>query len=137
MLYSTERHFRLWDYTVSHDQLLLRSPGTPESPKNLDVIFLGVDYLSIPTMLTGLKLGRASVKDSAKVIGRLKEAPDCCEVYAVVTGGHRYYIVAVAFRVYENDLDLFESSLEYFTNDNRGHQAGKLIVHSGATRQTH
>lgn len=135
MIYSSERWFQIWDYTVSHQQLLLRSPVTIDLPRNVDLIFLGVEYLSIPSSLRGLEFDQALPEESAEVMRGLRAGSEVSGVYTLVSEGRRFYIVAAAFRVYENDLDLFESSLEYFSDKNLSGQAGDLLVHSGMTRQ--
>ncbi len=136
MIYSSEREFQVWDYTVSHQQILIRSPSTPEVRGNVDLIFLGVEYLGIPSSFHGLGLDVASPEESAEVKRSLSGGWEGSGVYTLVSEGRRYSLVAAAFRVYENDLDIFESTLEYFTKDARGPQPGELIVHSGMTRQT-
>jgi hypothetical protein len=41
-LLTSNRKFKLWDYDVSHRQLLLRSPKSEKFDTNLDIIFLDV-----------------------------------------------------------------------------------------------
>jgi hypothetical protein len=135
MIYSSERRFQIWDYTVGHGQILLRSPSSPEQPRNVDLIFLGVEYLGIPSTLFGLGLDQAPSEVSTEVKRGLRCGWEESSVYTLVSEGRRYHVVAAAFRVYENDLDLFESSLEYFSAKDRGPQPGELLVHSGMTRQ--
>jgi hypothetical protein len=36
------------------------------------------------------------------------------QVFVIESGGRRYVVVAAAVKVLENDLDIFESSLERF-----------------------
>jgi hypothetical protein len=50
----TDRIYRLWDYTVSHAQLLIRSPAGPGHPHNDDHMFAGVRLVSAPTTMTGM-----------------------------------------------------------------------------------
>lgn len=42
-----DREFRLWHYTVSYSQLLLRSIDTNESPKRIDLLFSNVEQMRI------------------------------------------------------------------------------------------
>jgi len=53
-LFSSDRSFQLWRYTVSHSQLLLRSNKTDTETKRVEVLFKGVDLVTIPTTLDGL-----------------------------------------------------------------------------------
>jgi hypothetical protein len=102
MIYQTDRVFKLWDYTVGHAQLLFRSPPTDDEPFNIDLVFLGVKRLDIPTTLNGLAMSTPENLDRYNDLHRL------------TSGGKEYSVVAVAFRIYKNQHELMESSLEYF-----------------------
>ena len=132
MLYSSERRFKLWDYNVGHNQLLLRSPSSLELEleKNIDVVFLGVEFLHLPSTLPGLQLQQASAKETAKIVGDLIKVGECCTVYTILSGNRRYYVAAVAFMILENDLDLTESSLETGSDSNDAKEPGRMLVHS-------
>ena len=122
MIYQSDRTFQLWDYTVGHAQLLLRSPATADEPFNLDIVFLGVQGLDIPTRLPGLVMLKPEPieRPGRKIRHR----------HRLLTGGDEYEIVAVAFRIYKNQLDLTESSLEYFHSIPPG-SPGEVLCHSG------
>ena len=128
MLYSSERPFQIWDFNVSHSQLLLRSPGSAGSGKNIDVIFLGVDFLGLPSILEGLTLDRASPEEAAKVIKSLARGGESCDVWSIRSEGRLYHVAAVALYVCENALDLFDSSLEYASDPIHVNKSGKLLV---------
>lgn len=111
-----KRTFRVWDLRVSHDQLLLRSPKNESHPSNIDIIFVGVEYIGIPTMFRGLRID-APTDDDCKAaehaLGASIAAPN--RVYVLENNGHRHIIVAAGMKMYENELDIFESSLESFS----------------------
>ena len=109
-----KRNFRLWDFRVSHDQLLLRSPKTAENPKNLDVAFVGVEYVELPTKLKELTVGEAGDNDFRRADQAVGSPVPRGQVFVIESGGRRYVVVAAAVKVFENDLDIFESSLERF-----------------------
>jgi hypothetical protein len=52
------RTFQVWEYQVSHGNLLIRSPQapaskhSPEQVTNLDLHFFGVDYFELPCLYT-------------------------------------------------------------------------------------
>ena len=50
------RDFQLWEYKVSHGQLLIRSPKDELHSKNLDLIFRGVQFISSPRHFRGIVL---------------------------------------------------------------------------------
>jgi hypothetical protein len=122
VIFQSDRDFQLWDYTVGHAQLLLRSPASISQPFNIDLVFLGVEELDIPTRLRGLVMMEPErlirVGGGSKAIHRL------------ISGGKQHTVVAVAFRIYKNQHDLMESSLEYFTPD-PGKDPGEVLSHSG------
>ncbi|QAT82113.1 hypothetical protein EJ065_0506 [Corallococcus coralloides] len=110
----SERTFRFWDFRASHDQLLLRSPRTAQHPQNLDVIFVGVDYLELPTKLGEIEITSPMVEDLRRVQAAFREDVTERDVHVIVSGGRRFVIVAAGMKIIKNDLDLFESSLESF-----------------------
>ena len=48
--------FQLWTYSVSHGKLLLRSTRSADRDSQIDVLFVDVIYVSIPTVFNDLKL---------------------------------------------------------------------------------
>jgi len=108
------RQYRLWEFRVSHNQLLLRSPMREGEHRNHDLIFVGVDYLAMPTTLTGIEVHRAEDDDVRELESKLGRAVAPTNAYALVSGGRRHLLVAAAMQSIENELDIFESSLESF-----------------------
>jgi hypothetical protein len=53
-LLSSKRRFQVWRYTVSHSQLLLRANPDPSSQERIEVLFKGVDWFQLPSVLDGL-----------------------------------------------------------------------------------
>ena len=51
-----EGRFQWWSYTVSHGQLLLRSPPSQTRTTQVDVLFKNVSSLSLPTTLDDLEV---------------------------------------------------------------------------------
>ena len=51
-----DRLFKVWDYLVSHKQMVIRSLGPEEGSLNLDLHFTGVEYVRVPTILDGLSV---------------------------------------------------------------------------------
>ena len=48
--------FQVWAYTVSHSQLLLRSPKSSHRSSQIDVLFKNVASIKAPTRFDGLSL---------------------------------------------------------------------------------
>jgi len=110
----SNRTFKLWEYRVSHDQLLLRSPKTEEMPTNIDIAFVGVKYLDLPTQLANLELVATEDADLARAKEALATIERESEVFVIQAATRRHIVVAVAMHTFENSLDIFESSLEKF-----------------------
>jgi hypothetical protein len=107
-----DRTFKMWDFYITHSQLLLRSHRTVTHPKNIDLIFGDVDYVELPTTLFGLELvepGPDDLRKAEQVMG----GPVAAErVFAIETQGRRYLVVASGMVIQENELMMRESSLE-------------------------
>jgi hypothetical protein len=130
MIYQSSRVFKLWDYTVGHAQLLLRSPASADEPYNIDIVFLGVVQLDIPTRMQGLTM------EEPEPLARAEQAePGWGVSHRITTGGREYVVVAAAFRIYKNQHDLTESSLEYFTLGAEK-DPGEVLSHSGLYRRS-
>lgn len=130
MPFVSDRRFRLWDYNVSHKQLLLRSPGSPDAGSNVDIVMWGVEYLDLPTSLDGVAMASASAEELGRAERALGKAVDGSRVFCLVSGDRRSVVVAGGFKVLENELDPFESSLEYFAGTDPARALGTLLAHS-------
>lgn len=130
MPFDSDRRFRLWDYNVSHKQMLLRSPKSPEAGDNLDIVFWGVEYLGLATSLDGVKLAPASTEDHASAEWALGKTLDPSRVYCLISGDQHFIVVAAGFKVLRNDLDIFDSSLEYFAGTDPARTPGIVLAHS-------
>jgi hypothetical protein len=117
--HKSDRRFQIWEYQVSHRQLLIRSPQAPATDKspefrtNLDVVCLGVDYMAVPRAFDGLELMSPTsdeIQHLEVLLGR-PIAPD--HVKVLVSDGKRFTVVASSLSVSENDWDLFESPFEF------------------------
>jgi hypothetical protein len=43
-----KRKFQFWQYRVSHGEVLVRSPKDAAHPRNVDLMFVGVEYVDLP-----------------------------------------------------------------------------------------
>ena len=57
------RAFQLWEYHVSHGSLLIRSPAGPEFETSVDMVCVGVEYLSAPRHLGEIDVSQASTTE--------------------------------------------------------------------------
>ena len=125
-MFKSTRLFKLWDYSVSHQQLLIRSPMTPDISTNIDLLFWGVKYLTTETILRGVEIVRAD--DSGNLpepaIELLK---DGYKVFRIQSGESSMIIVSSGFRVVENQLDIFESTITT-ANDEEDRDVGTELA---------
>lgn len=104
------REFQLWEYHVSHGSLLIRSPAGPEFETSIDIICVGVEYLTAPRHLGEITVSEASEAE----IGRLEEIlgkklPPSSRVWALQGSRQRSLVVAVALKVQEHRGNIFDS----------------------------
>ena len=129
MEFKSDRHFQVWDYHVSHARMLIRSPISPGISTNQDIIFFGVEFVGIPTSFQGLSLATVP-RDEADRAGVPFDEFDDSTAFRLESEGRCYYLVAFACRVLENELDLFDSSLQEPWADQPREDLGRLLARS-------
>lgn len=113
-----DRDFQVWEYQIGHGQLLIRSPkspataSSPERRTNIDLVFLGVEYMRLPSELRGLTLAPATAEELQLLEAALGRAPEPDWVRMLVSGGKRFTVVAARVISSENDWDIFDSPFE-------------------------
>ena len=126
-LLPSSRIFKVWEYQVSHGQLLVRSPKAPatssvlEQVTNVDLVFHGVEYMALPRLMRGLEL----VKPTLDEVKALEAILDCSiekdGIIIIHSNGQRFPVVASGVSISENTWDIFESPIEFrsqFRNEN-------------------
>ena len=63
-----DRRFQLWCYSVGHSQLLLRANPVTEQDERIEVLFKSVDWISVPTVFSGLRVAHIGDGDSAAAL---------------------------------------------------------------------
>ena len=109
--YQTGRRFQLWEYRVSHGQMLLRSVPPGEDATNVDVLFWGVSRIDLPTRFDGLKIALT---------------PD--RVLKIESNGRQYAVAAAGCKVMENRLPYDVSSLTHFTGYDEQIDRGREVI---------
>jgi len=130
MQFTSDRSFRLWDFSVSHKQMLLRSPRSPEAAMNIDIVLWGVEYLDVATSLQGLTIVSPTREDVARAGQAMGGEVALSHVHCFASEGRRFVVVAAGYKVLRNDLDIFESSLEYFAGTDPSRDLGEVLAHS-------
>jgi len=104
-----ERVFKLWYYTVSHGQMLLRSTGTKEKG-NMDIYFGDVSYIEIPTKINEIEILQTSQADIDYIVQRIGNTNKTITV--LLSDNRKYYVVSSVVKVLENVLDMFDLPFE-------------------------
>lgn len=107
------RKFQLWDYWVSHAQLLIRSPYQDERP-NVDLKFMSVSFIDIPSIFSEIKIEKATGEEKETLqirLGRDYWRGD--NVYVLLCEGQRHFVIAAGLIVEENWHTHMKSSLVY------------------------
>lgn len=102
------RRFQVWEYTVSHGSLLVRSPKNQQVENNVDVVLTGVEYLAVPRVLDGLSIEPPMDEDLQR-LNSAYGAFDRGHVFVLASGGNRHLVVAASCQISENDGDIFDS----------------------------
>lgn len=110
--YESERPFNVYDYLISHGQLLIRSDKNKGFDDNIDIIFFSTDYIQIPTYMRGLSL-RKIPKPTGPIIGLPDNLQSSDDIYQVESERQKHYVVAGFVRIFSNQLDLGQSSLGF------------------------
>jgi hypothetical protein len=101
--------FKLWEYRVSHKQLLIRCPKLSESSKNVDLKFYNVEYMDLPSVLPDLEIDDANQDDLAFAVHRLGKSVERKKVIVLKSREQRYVVIAGAFVISESAMGIFES----------------------------
>ncbi len=98
------RTFELWQYSVGHGELLLRSPKSSRCSTRVSILFTNVASLSSPTCFEGLaiRLGDASVVDP-RSLGLLGLGSR--QVYLIAGASWRGYVVAGSVASAEDEAE--------------------------------
>jgi hypothetical protein len=103
------RDFQLWEYHVSHGSLLIRSPAGPEFETSIDIICVGVDYLSAPRHLGEVNVSQAAVAETAKLEGILQKKLLPSRAWSLQSSRGRFFLVAAALKIQEYRGGIFDS----------------------------
>lgn len=113
------RVFKLWEYQVSHSQLLIRSPKSPATPSapeqltNVDLVCLGVEYLAVPRLFRGLEVVSPTHEELGELEVLVGSKIEPTGVRILLSQGRRFPLVASSFTLSENNWDIFESPFEF------------------------
>ncbi|GAB3090424.1 hypothetical protein [Micromonospora schwarzwaldensis] len=104
-LFRSHRRFQLWAQTVSHGQLLLRSPRSADHPTRIDVLFKPVSAQKIRRIYDGLVIRCPSSEEQdhieQQMAGGSLDMDD--RLFALETADSLDWVVAMAVGWHEDD----------------------------------
>jgi hypothetical protein len=103
------REFQLWEYHVSHGALLIRSPAGPKFETSIDIVCLGVEYLSAPRHLGEVDVSRATAAEIEMLAEILQKKLRPSQVWSLQSSRGRFTLVAAALKIQEYRGDIFDS----------------------------
>ena len=99
-----KRVFKLWYYTVSHNQMLLRSLGDT-NVCNLDIYFADVIYIELPTKIDELKIIETSQEDIDYISQKIGNTTKTITV--LKNEQHKFYVVSSVVKKIENNATVY------------------------------
>ena len=128
-MFESRRDFKIWDYNVSHKQLLLRSPRTGANKENIDVIFWDVEFVSIPSVMQGIAIRTATEEEQMRfVAGERTASKHQTHTYRILSESDHGFVIASGCKVLKNILEIFDSSLVYFDHDRPVEEYGDVLM---------
>jgi hypothetical protein len=103
-LLDCQRLFQIWEYTVGHRQLLLRSVKATGIPTRIDILFKDVAAIQLRTTLDGLTISEAT--EDQKIDLQLQTNSDIVnkrKVFIVRGLNFEGYVVAGALAWHEDE----------------------------------
>jgi hypothetical protein len=117
-IFKSERYFTVFDYSVSHGQLLLRSDKRKGFKENIDIIFFDTNFVQLFTLFSGIIIRKVDTElniDYPSVKKYLSHQEN--NMFEIESGNEKYYVCASFVRVFENELEFNETSLNYENKD--------------------
>ena len=101
--------FQLWEYRVSHRQLLIRCPKLSDSSQNVDVKFYDVEYVDLPSIFDDVEIVEPDQDDITFATNRVGKPVERDRVFVVKSGDNRHVVIAGAVVDSKSSRGLFES----------------------------
>jgi hypothetical protein len=122
--FSSEHIFDISEVEIDGRLLLLRNSAGLPSPVTTDLIFAGVLYIELPSLLFGVRI-TLPCDEKAVEIEKNHTTYQCLSdefkgefVYAIESQGKRYHVVASTLWIHIHTLPNGESTLFTFRADN-------------------
>jgi hypothetical protein len=105
----------MWSYTISHSQLLLRSPKSPGVETRMDVVFANTASICIPQRMKNMCVREITFDAMPSEFRGLVVADDGTRLFAVTGDGFVGYVAAGAIHIAE-DNEPFDARSEVYVD---------------------
>lgn len=115
LLLLSPRRFTVWEYYVSHGQLLIRSAWGQEDNVNIDILFHGVEYVSLPGMQgmgPGIELYEGDFSDFNNIKNIFPDPSNESRIFFLCSNQREFIVVAHWVKISENQWEWRISGLE-------------------------
>ena len=104
-IFKSDRYFTVFDYLVSHGQLLLRSDKRKGCKENIDIIFFDATFIQLFTMLNGVAIKLVIAGDTIdyKSVNKYLSYKES-NLFEIESAEEKYYLAASFVKVFENEL---------------------------------
>lgn len=118
-VFSSDRNFKIWTYSVSFRRLLLRSNksdagGGGAYRTRSEILFFGVGFMAVCPWMQGVTIDECDPDDVSADVGKLMKAPgptvDAGKWFRVCAADSVGWIAAVEVYFREDDLEYFDPS---------------------------
>lgn len=128
LMFKSNRTFKVWEYRVSFQQLLIRSPQSPDETTNIDLVFWGVETIRLDTLIRSIDV-RATDAAAIRSLGLHASLTEGAKAFILSKAEHPSIVISLGMKVLENDLDIFDSSL-CSPHDAEDKYRGKVLASS-------
>ncbi len=123
LYHNLKESFQIVDFSPTHNQVLLRCMRNKARDYNIDIIFKGVEVIMIPSLLSGIDISVIELNSANDfLISKflfLKNKD--FSIFSIKNSkGKEFFINAMCFGVYHNNLDILESSIGRYDFENFG-----------------
>jgi hypothetical protein len=105
----TGRRFQFWEYHVSHGSLLIRSPADARFSVSIDIMFTGVQYVSLPRHLGEIKIAAAGDDERERIEKLVDIEVTDLKVWALENACGRHFVAAASLKIAEHHGNIFAS----------------------------
>lgn len=111
LIYESDNYFSFYDYHISHKQLLIRGEFDNH---NIDFAFDAVSFINCITTLRGITLYFLTQEEA--ICKGLKISDGMKTFLIRDSSGREFHINAGTLRMFKNNLDFYESSIDMTGN---------------------